>query len=256
MATQAQVILKVRRKVADYSEDRIFEDDFYIDAVEFALQKLSTDYGATYTVADDVPTNRVFLLVKLASIEMLYARAAKEMGGSSTVDTSDADDFSLVQVPDLRVDFAKTPIGPDSWLKLAKELQDEYDGELEQAGGSSLVAEIEVGIVKRISLTNGGWKKYTFDVGPTAVVLSGDDAGSDSELSWTTSYDETFNRYEVYRDTSSSMATAEKITEISDNHTVEYIDESLSAGTYYYRVKVVNNNELGTNSNTVTVTIT
>ena len=255
MATQAQIILKVRRKVADYSEDRVFEDEFYQDAIEFGLQKLSSDYGAVYTVSDDVPVNRIFLLVKLASIEMLYARAAKAMGGSSE-DDSTLDNFALVEVPDLRVDFATTPVGADSWIKLAKELQDEYDGELEQQGGKSKAAEIQVGIVKRISLTNGGWKKYRFDVNPTAVILSGDDSGSNAELTWTTSYDETFNCYEVYRSTVSSMIGETRLSVVSDNHDITYTDEALIAGTYYYRIRLINNNGLESNSNTVSVIIT
>lgn len=256
MATQVEVISKVRRRVADYKTERLYSDEYYLDAVEFALSKLSHDFSTSYPEAESVPDGRVFLLIKLATIEMCYVRAASyadvedSAGGTLAID--------MVKVPDLEIesDGASIEDPAASWVNLAQKLQDEYDGELSHVGGSSNAAEIQTGVVKRISLTNGGYRKYTLDRGLDAVTLSSVVAGSDVALSWTAVYDETFNSYYVYRGTSITMTGEERLSVISDNHTVEYGDEGLASGTYYYRVKTVNANGIKINSNTITVVIT
>jgi len=258
VATQTEVISKVRRRVADYGEYVKYADDFYIDAIEFGLSKLSHDFDATYTSAEDVPAHRVFLLVKLAAIEMCYIRAAGHVDTDG--DETDAGDatFHSIKVPDLEVegDAASADEAADTWIKLANRLQDEYDSEIAHVGGSSNAAEIQTGYLKRISLSTGGWRKYDLDEGPSAVTVSAVVTGSDVALTWSTWYDETFGAYEVWRDTDSSMTNEERIAYFADNHDVTFTDEGLAAGTYYYRVKTVNGNLLKTNSNLLTVTVT
>lgn len=258
MATTAQIIDKVRRRVADFGETRIFEDGYYEDAIDFALQKLNTDYGTDYSLIEDVPTNKVFLIVKLATIEMCHMRAAQDLESDSGGSGGDNPDFTRIEVPDLHVEYPATTSEStaDTWLKLARDLQDEYDGELEQQGGTSVVAEIQVGVLKKVSLTTGGWKRRVLDDGPDAVVLSGLVDLTNVDLAWTPLYDETFARYEIYRGTDSAMKTETRLDFISDNHTVAYSDEDLAAGTYYYRIKAYDRNELYSLSNTLRVIVT
>lgn len=258
MATQREIISKVRRRVADYGEDAKYEDEFYADAIDFGLGKLSHDFDVTYTSTEDVPSHRLFLLIKLATIEMCYIRVAGlvDEDGDET-DPGDAS-FHSIKVPDLEVegDAASADEAAETWLKLANKLQIEYDAELEHVGGSSNAAEIQTGYLKRISLSSGGYRKYALDEGPSAVTVSAVVTGGDVALSWSTWYDETFGAYEVWRDTDSAMENEERIAYFADNHDVTFTDEGRAAGTYYYRVKTVNLNLLKANSNLLTVTVT
>lgn len=257
MATLSQVIDKVRRRVADFGENRLFEDGYYEDAIEFALQKLNTDFRTTYSAITDVPANKVFLIVKLATIEMCHMRASQALEDEGEGSTGDAPDFTRIQVPDLHVEYpvSTSESTADTWLKLARDLQDEYDGELQQQGGTAIAAEIQTGILKKISLTTGGWKRRVLDDGPDAVSLSRSVDGYNVDLAWTVLYDETFSRYEVYRGLTTTMSDETLLTYIDDNHTVEYTDEDLAVGTYYYRVKAVDRNELSAASNIVTAIV-
>lgn len=256
MATVSQIIDKVRRRIADFGETRVFEDGYYEDAIDFALQKYNTDWNQDYAVVDDVPTRRVFLIVKLATIEMCHMRASHDLEEESMGSGGANPDFSRIQVPDLHVEYpaATSESTADTWLKLARDLQDEYDGELKNAG-TETSQEIETGILKRISLTTGGWKRRVLDNGPDAVVLSRLLDVRNVELAWTPLYDETFSCYEVYRGLLASMLDETRIALISDNHTAEYIDEDLAVGTYYYRIRVYDRNVLSSNSNIVTAVV-
>jgi len=255
VATQLEVISKVRRRIADYKVERLFSDEYYVDAVEFGLSKLSHDFSTAYEDAENVPDNRVFLLVKLATIEMCYVRAA------GYADMEDLDSSSgpidLLKVPDLEIETDNSSVEDPSasWINLAQKLQEEYDGELKHVGGTSNAAETQSGTVKRISLTNGGYRKYKLDEGLAAAVVSAAVAGGAVALSWSALYEETFACYEVCRGTIITMSDEERLSIISDNHTVEYGDEDLTSGTYYYRVKTVNMNGVKINSNTLEVVV-
>lgn len=257
MATLSEIIGKVRRRIADFEDDTRYSDEYYVDAIEFSLSKLSYDFSASYSAVEDVPSNRIFLLVKLATIEMCYVRASdyvdQDAGGTGGEAT-----FHSIKVPDLEVEgeAASADEAADVWLSLASKLQAEYDGEIEHVGGMSNAAEIQTAYLKRISLSTGGWRKYQLDEGPAAVVVSAVVTGNDVALSWSTLYHETFGAYEVWRDTDSTFASETRIAYFADNHDVTYTDEGVVAGTYYYRVKTVNLNQLKTNSNTLTITVT
>jgi hypothetical protein len=255
VATLSQVIDKVRRRVADFGDDRQFEDAYYMDAIEFALQKLGSDYGTTYADVTSVPANHVFLVVKLATIEMCHVRAAVILEDDEAGSTGADPEFTRVQVPDLHVEYPASDPVAETWLRLARDLQDEYDNELGQQGGMSTAAEIQVGVLKRVSLTTGGWKRRVLDDGPDTVTLSVMADGSDADLAWTILYDETFDRYEVYRGSSLSMADEERIALIVDNHTATFTDEDRPLGYSYYRIKVYDRNELYSTSSTVRVEI-
>jgi hypothetical protein len=185
-------------------------------------------------------------------------RASKDLEEESSGSSGANPDFSRIQVPDLHVEYPTTTSESTAgtWLKLARDLQDEYDGELQQQGGASVVAEIQVGALKKVSLTTGGWKRRVLDDGPEAVVISALLDSPDVELAWTPLYDETFSRYEIHRGTDLAMRTGSRLDFITDNHTVEYVDEDVPSGTYYYRIKTCDRNELYSYSNTVRIVVT
>lgn len=250
MATEAQVIDRVRRRVSDFEASRVYEDPFYKDAIAFALSKLSFDFDTEYATVESVPRSREFLLVKLASIEMCYMRASRKMARDETVEDS-GDDIASITVPDLSVSGPATSDrqGADYWLNLAQKLQDEYDGELEHVGGSSNAAQISEGVSKRVSLTTGGYRKRKLDAGPDQIpTVVTAVSGTTVTVSWDIWYKEVFKAYEVFRSQYSDMSEADRVAYIVDNHVVDFEDELVPSGTWYYQVKNVDGNELKTSS--------
>jgi len=259
VTTEQQVIDQVRRRVADFEEPRKYEKAYYQDALEFALSKLSFDFDETYSVVADIPNNRVFLLVKLAVIEMAYIRAGEGVGVSEDSDSAGSEGISSLTVPNLSVtgpESASEKEAADVWLNLARVLQDEYDAELEHSGGNSLTAEITSTPVNRLSLTHGGLASRKLDEGLPSVSVAAVVDGFSVSLSWGVLYSDLFDRYEIYRDIASDMETEVLRSSITDNHDVSFVDTVESTGTYYYRVKTVNPNEIKTNSSTLLVTVT
>jgi hypothetical protein len=57
VATEQQIIDRVRRQIADYTPSQIYENEFYEDAIQFSLEKLSYDFDVTYNAVTDVPVN-------------------------------------------------------------------------------------------------------------------------------------------------------------------------------------------------------
>lgn len=234
---------------------RKFDSSYYESAVNFALSKLSHDYGESYLAASDVTYGREFLLIKLATIEMCYTRAQS----AESSDSEDDDDASVasVAVPDLAV--TQSTDSPedtaDRWLRIAADLQAEYDEELRNDGGSSLVAGVEVQTINRKSMKNGGLASRKLDTGLPAVTVSAIVDGQVVSLTWTKLFSDLFLQYEVYRATTITFADEERIAAIADNHTVEYSDTVSALGTYYYRVYTVNPNGIKTQSNSLTVEV-
>lgn len=255
MATEDQLIASVRRAVADFQGDQTYDNEYYEDALTFSLRKLSFDFGDQYSTVPDVPSERVFLLEKIATIKMCYIRAAEGAEGESG--EGDATRYTTIAVPDLSVtdNSAQDSRGAAFWMKLASDLQKEYDEEVGSKAGQNSGGDVEQGTVRRISLTNGGYRKRVLDPGPDAVTASSVVDGNDVLITWNILFFETFQQYEVYRDTNLTMKTEKRVFIQSDNHVVEFVDESLAAGTFFYRVATRNRNDLRTNSATITVVV-
>lgn len=257
MATETQIIDKIRRRVADYTEERRYDNTYYVDAIEFAIDKLNFDFDETYIDVADVPSTRIFLLIKLSTIEMCYIRASEgaEAEGTEGAETR----YTQVSVPDLSVQDTGQGIsrGPAYWLDLARRLQDEYDGEVgENKAGQNVGGIVEVDVVRRISLRNGGYIKRKLDPGLPAVTLATPTVvGNDVTLSWSKLVREDFSYYLVVRSDTATFTTETQIRYESDIHETSWIDESVSAGTWYYKVKSVNPNELETDSNVVSAVV-
>lgn len=254
MATITEIENSVRKRVADFTGTQKYGAEYYADAIDFARKKLNHDLKTSYATVDAVPDAQSFLIVKLATIEMALIRATE---GAEGEDTSSGDgEFSSITVPDLTVESGdEGTYGPGYWLKLVEKLQSEYDDEIETEPGSQ--GEIEEGVLRRISLTNRGYRKRVLDEGLPATTLGTPVvSGGNVSLSWTIILAEDFLSYEVYRDTDITMVNEEIVRIEPDNHELEYIDTGLTAGTYYYRVKVVNRNDLRTSSAVVSATVT
>ncbi len=256
MATQDDVISSVRRRVADFKPKERYEKSYYQDAIAFALNKLSFDFGENYTTVPEVPQSQQFLLIKLATIEMCYIRAAESAEGES----GDGDDtrWTTVTVPDLSVtdNSSQQARGAAFWVDLARRLQSEYDDERgDQSAGSNQGAEVEQFLMRKISLTNGGFIKRVLDPGLPAVTVISLVDSNDVMLTWNKLIREDFLAYEVYRDVAVTMKNEERLFTQPDIHEVEFVDENVAAGSYFYRVKSLNPNELRTNSNTVSAVV-
>lgn len=254
-AATNKIITSIRTRVADL--DETFTDEIYVEAISFALSKLSFDFGVSYSVVEDVPEKHKFLLIKLGTIEMCYIRASVEADGDAA-DDSGSVDISSVSVPDLSVseNVSTTTRGAGYWMELARALQDEYDGEVgDNKAGQNQGGEIEQGYMRRISLTTGGYRKRVLDPGLPAVTVSGVVTGSDVKLTWSKLLHEAFLAYEVFIDDTPTFDDEERLAFITDNHIVEFTDKARATGTWYYRVKTLNPNQLTTNSNTVTAVV-
>ncbi len=105
-------------------------------------------------------------------------------------------------------------------------------------------------------MRHGGYYKRKLDPGLPAVdnVVATVD-GTDVTITWDKIAQEDFRYYAIYRGVLADFSDEEIITWESDIHVEEYTDESLSAGTYWYRVKTVNPNDLETPSTGVSATV-
>lgn len=255
MATEQQVIDRVRRKTRDYVEPYKFDITYYKDAVAFALSKLSFDFGESYTTCPDVPYEREFLLVKLAVIEMCHVRAADILDFDST-QREEGVNLNEIEVPDLSVSSPENDSEDDAetWIKLAHDLQEEYDGELKHIGGSSQVAEVQLHYVNARSYKNGGLANRRIDQGIPATTLGAVVDGVNVKLSWSAVYHPDFIAYALYRSVD-NFETDERILYRGDNHVVTHTDKDLEPGTYQYRVATVNPNTIKNYSNIIELTI-
>lgn len=257
MATEEQFIDRVRRKVNDFDEPRVYDNNYYQDAIRFALSKLSYDFDESYVTPDSVPPEREFFVVKLATIEMCHVRAGKVLSGEDSPSSSESlGDLTQLEVPDLRIEAqtaANSAEIASSWLKMAKDLQEEYDGELDGDGGTS--KPIETGYMNAHSYRNGGLANRRLDRGLPAVTLGATVSGLNIRLSWSTLYHPEFSKYEVRRSTNGFVSVDSLLATIYDNHEVAHLDVVPSAGTYQYRVLTINPNAIKTPSNTLSLVV-
>ena len=93
---------------------------------------------------------------------------------------------------------------------------------------------------------------------PTAITDLSATGSSSSQitLNWTANTDSIFSSYKIYRSTSSGVDENDTlVTTITTQSTTSYTNTSLSTGTYYYTIYVVNDNG-STPSNEVSATVT
>jgi len=246
VATRAQVIDKVRRRVFDFDPPIVITDVYYEDALDFALGKLCLDLGLTFANVPAVTDQYLFLLIKLATIEICFVRASNVANATEAGEGLPAD-LTSITVPDLTVMGTSAGVqsnqGSAFWMKLANELQSEYDGEAQTAGPGTF-GGIEVGHLHRQSLTIGGIARRLIDPGPPVTSVVATVVGSDVTFDWSILYYDYFSRYEVIRSTLVTMVDPEIRKQEVDNQVATWTDESVTSGTWYYAIRTVNLNEL------------
>lgn len=249
MADINSIVRRVRSRVHDVvSPDTrqdgrpLYLDSYYFDSIESSIGRLNLDLDSSYTVAS-LPVKYEYLLELRATINMCYVRGGEGASG-------DVDDFpnvpeSIVTVPQLSVQRQQMPLdGPKYWLKMAEKLDMEYQSalsRLQDRGDEG--PEIQQYTMSRLSLRTGRRMPYVYDkpiqVPDFSVAL---DNGR-VLLQWGIVYDEYFRLYEIERSLNSDFSTSSIIFTTSDNQVSRYIDNSQS-GTYYYRLKITNSNDL------------
>lgn len=259
MATEAEIILRVRRRVSDFEPPRAYDDKYYKDAIQFALEKLSFDFDEDYTTVPLVPVRRTFLLTKLATIEMAYFRASR--GAEGEEGEADKTRYTTIAVPDLSVSDSNEgkSRGPSYWLELANRLQSEYDEEVGSKAGQNQGGVIDEAVTFRTSLTHGGKAKRKLDPGLASVSVSTPTVnGSEVEIEWSKLVAYDFLLYELVRSSDATFADSdleEIVNHFHDNDRTDYTETDVPVGTWYYMVRTVNPNRLKTDSNIVSATV-
>ena len=263
MAEELDIIRRVRRRVADLKPPVRYAEEYYQDALLFALEKLSFDFGESYPAVPDVPPARVFLLVKLASIEMCFVRAAEGAEGESG-EAGGTTEFTSITVPDLSVSGSASGDGDDAsgpgfWMALAKALQDEYDGEVgDEKAGQVQGGEVTNHVAHRISLRHGGRANRHLDDGLPATSLTAAVDGTSVTLTWGRILRTDLKYYEIQRSSGPNFTEAEGmviVTKVSDPVETTFIETEVPAGIWNYRLQTVNPNAIKTPSNIVVATV-
>lgn len=271
-----ETVRRVRRYLRDDTAPWVYLDEVYYDAIQFALEKLSYDFGEDpgYAADTEVPTSRRFLLVKLAAINMAYLRAADEANPpeGDDEDGDDPGDITMIAVPDLTIQEGATTSGADLWLDLADRLQKEYDGEVgtkgDTPGAVDNLPEVQSKTMFRTALRTGTRVKYALDQGiasPANCVAAL--SGANVVVTWDPVFDDNFLRYELFKaldpETLEFPEDAQRFRIISDPHgdlfgtisRTRAVVEGLASGTWYFRVAAVSDNVLHSFGDVLTVVV-
>lgn len=268
MAIRGVLVGKIRRRVNDWRNPanvdalaEVYPDDFYEDAIDDAMGRLNGDIRTTYTVST-LPQILEWVVVLLATISMATTR-------SSEVRTEDqrSGDVQRVQVTGAEVWFhpSKT-IGADSWLNMIKELEDMYQDWLDDNGYVDQPEDLPLAksyTVVREDLRYNRRHKRPELARPLDAVTSVAIAVASSggyQISWDVVYKKQFKYYQIERKLSTddweNVEDVTSVVKIYDNHTFKYIDTTtLVAGTYNYRVVLVNRNGLKSYSSDVSLVV-
>jgi len=206
------------------------------------MGRLNLDLDSTYTVAS-LPVKYEYLLELRSTVNMCYVRGGEGASG-------DVEDFpnvpdAIVSVPQLSVQRQQMPLeGPKYWLKMAEKLDMEYQNtlaRLQDRGDEG--PEIQQYVMSRMSLRTGRRMPYVYDKPITPPDFSVAIVGNRVSLGWGIVYDEYFRLYEVERSTNSDFSTKSVVFTTSDNQ-VSSFSQNLTSGTYHYRLKITNSNDL------------
>jgi hypothetical protein len=260
MADIYSLVRRVRSRVHDIAgldqpvEGRpLYLDHIYEDAIYSGLARVNLDINNAYSV-DTLPSKYDYLLELRGAINLCYIRGGEGASG-------DVEDFpnvpdSIVSVPQLTVQRQQMPLeGPKYWLKMAEMLETEYKttlSRLDDRGDEG--ATIQQYTMNRLSLRTGRRTGYVFDRAISAPPLSAFLVGGRVSLTWSEVYDEYFRIYDVERSATADFSTTQTVFSSSDNHDIKYIDRAPS-GTWFYRLKVTNSNNLESVSSAVVVVV-
>ncbi|GAF74447.1 unnamed protein product, partial [marine sediment metagenome] len=182
-------------------------------------------------------------------------------------------DITMVTVPGLQIQEGAENTGSAFWLDLAERLQAEYDTEIgadDVPPDVSQLPEVVQSQMFTTSLRTGSRRPYALDSALAAPAnFAATLSGTDVIVSWDPVKDMHFAWYEVYRTlaptvlNTNTVTLAERVKLVNNPHGVtgpgiprtQYADEALPAGTYYYAIATVNDNQLRGFSSVVSVVV-
>lgn len=265
MAIRAKLIGRLRRKMGDWKDPNcatdttveVYADAYYEDALDDALARLDADTASTYSIAT-LPASWEWALLLIAQIELIKVRIidSAESNGAPA-GSGEPGQLQRIQVPGYEAWF-HTPRGAtgSDWVKLLKQLQDEYQKWLDDNG---LLDQVENDLpvatcytMQREEARRGrAWRNFTTDKGitpPSDLVATEDVDGI--VLTWTQTYHPQFRCYAIDRRTSDIDWYDDNVVlldYIYDNHIERYVDDTLTGpDTYVYRIRVINKNSIST----------
>lgn len=249
MADINSIVRRVRSRVHDVvSQDNredgrpLYLDSYYIDSIDSGMGRINLDLDSAYTIGS-LPVKYEYLLELRATINMCYVRGGEGASG-------DVEDFpnvpdAIVTVPQLSVQRQQMPLeGPKYWLKMAEKLDSEYQDtlmRLQDRGDEG--PEIQQYTMSRMSLRTGRRMPYVYDKPITAPEFSVSVNSGTVTLNWSVIYNEYFRLYEIERSENSDFSTKVVVFSTSDNQ-VSSFKQNPGNGTYYYRLKITNSNDL------------
>lgn len=246
----ADTINNIRRKVLDWfggdAGQQVYTDEYYEDAINFAISRLNSDLDTAYTI-DDIPADLEWVIILLATIEMASIRAVESS------DSTDAGSLKRLELDGYESEFfEKQRIQAKDWIDLIEELEDRYDDWLDTQATEDIDDAPET-VGRHMHLPTlrkaGAYDSFIMDRGVAAPVITLVNAVTYLNITWSAVYDKQFDSYKIRRKLSSGdwdiPADVTTLVTIADNHTERYKDTtfpSLAAGTYNYRMVVTNKN--------------
>lgn len=260
MADLNGMILRIRRRVHDAlfepAESRpLYHDTIYSDCIDRGLTRVNFALNQDYTVAT-IPSRAEYLVELRGTIEICRIRGAE----GTTGDVNDQPELAAQQIT-LPGGFTQMNQqmqyeGPKYWRSLAAELEKEYrdalDDYLSNIEGDGAIV---VGVIQRKSLRTGRATMYAYDRPLNAPDISVSASGNNVVISWEPLLTEFLGYYEVERSTDLAFTSPVSVFITWDNQAKMYVNTGVPAGNNYYRLKVVNTNELASYSPTATVVI-
>jgi hypothetical protein len=269
MSNVRDLVRQIRLAVHDpdppppFRDAIIYSDNVYYDSLRFSLNKLNLDLRNLIDFTplppwsfDNIPETLTFLLIKLAIIQVAQIRGA-EAAGSVMVQTDTAS-ISKIEVPDLKVEekSATESTGPAYWKSLWDRLQREYDGEIARLVNiqAPFGAQIQVGIMSRVSCATGGLVAKQLDHGLPATTATVSYVGTALSITWLPIYSDLLSYYDIHHVTPDGTDTV--IDSKYDNTDITYsATTGLASGTHVFYVNSVTMNGVETSSNSVTLFI-
>ena len=249
MASSSAIIIRVRRRVHDarFDEDEglpHYANEIYDDALARGLMRVNLILATDYTIAT-VPTKVEYLVELRTTIELCHIRGAE----GTTGDVVDPPELAI-QTLTLPAGFTQSTSqmsyeGARFWRNLADTLEREFSeivDDVQQALDPTAGA-VHVGVIQRLSNRTRRAMSYSYDRPLKAPDIATAVSNSNVSITWEPLLTEFMDTYRVER----SSDNFESITEVFvtfDNQVKVYIDTSVPAGNYKYRLCVVNTNNI------------
>jgi hypothetical protein len=256
------LINKIRRRVHDTlalegETQPKYTDEFYNDCIDRGIAVLNYDIAKSYTLGT-IPTRLEYMLELRATLEMCMIRGAE--GATSNI-VSDLPELP-VQTLALPNGFSKTNHflgleGPKYWVNLAKTLEDQYKKLLnaELLLNDDSTSQVQVGYLYRKSLRTGRHSHYVMDKPLTPPDISYELIGNNVRFEWEVIHSDFLSYYAIDRADNPLFDNFVQEWITYDNQVHKYISKNLPLGTYYFRLRLINTNDLESYTPTMEIEI-